>query len=67
MSKKAKALIITTTFVMMALGGVVLAVDNYPYFDPKDAGYGIELPTTINPGLTEKTILTIEICMTEKT
>ena len=41
MSKKAKALIITTTFVMMALGGVVLAVDNYPYFDPKDAGYGI--------------------------
>ena len=41
MSKKAKALIITTTFVMMALGGVVLAVDNYPYFDPKDTGYGI--------------------------
>ena len=56
MSKKAKALI-TTTFVMMALGGVVLAVDNYPYFDPKDAV--MELPTTINPGLTERTILTI--------
>jgi len=65
MSKKAKALIITTTFVMMALGGVVLAVDNYPYFDPKDTGYGIT--KTINPGLTEKTILTIGICMTEKT
>ena len=41
MSRKAKVCIITTTFVMMALGGVVLAVDNYPYFDPKDTGYGI--------------------------
>ena len=41
MSRKAKAYIITTTFTMLALGGVVLAVDNYPYFDPKDTGYGI--------------------------
>ena len=41
MSRKAKAHIITTTFAMLALGGVVLAVDNYPYFDPKDTGYGI--------------------------
>jgi mono/diheme cytochrome c family protein len=41
MLKKAKVYLITTTFVMLALGGVVLAVDNYPYFDPKDTGYGI--------------------------
>ena len=41
MSRKAKVCIITTSFVMMGLGGVVLAVDNYPYFDPKDTGYGI--------------------------
>ena len=41
MLRKAKARIITTIFLMLALGGVVLAVDNYPYFDPKDTGYGI--------------------------
>ncbi len=41
MLKKAKARLITTAFAMLALGGVVLAVDNYPYFDPKDTGYGI--------------------------
>jgi len=41
MLRKAKVRLITTTFAMLALGGVVLAVDNYPYFDPKDTGYGI--------------------------
>ena len=32
MLRKAKARLITTAFAMLALGGVVLAVDNYPYF-----------------------------------
>lgn len=42
MLRKAKSrFVVTMTASLLALGGVALAVDNYPYFDPKDTGYNI--------------------------
>ena len=41
MLRKAKAHLIIIVATLISLTGVVSAVDNYPYFDPKDKGYGI--------------------------